>query len=119
MSKIINPFSVSPADYKYFINPQFSFATELHVPIPFLSENRIGQSHTQWHLTHQVNAALKLISMKENQLELSKELFGLDTYIVGEESSNKVVVILTDVNGNHFNNVLLIADTIAKMATRS
>lgn len=43
-----------------------------------------------------------------------KDLFGLDTYIVGEESSNKVVVILTDVNGNHFNNVLLIADTIAK-----
>lgn len=43
-----------------------------------------------------------------------KELFGIDTYTVGEESNDKIIVILTDVYGNHFNNVLLIADTIAK-----
>ncbi|KAI5949215.1 hypothetical protein KGF57_004813 [Candida theae] len=43
-----------------------------------------------------------------------KEIFGLDTYTVGEESSDKIIVIVTDIFGNHFNNTLLIADTIAK-----
>ncbi|KAI5970003.1 hypothetical protein CANMA_000943 [Candida margitis] len=42
-----------------------------------------------------------------------KDIYGLDTYTVGDDS-DKVIVILTDVYGNHFNNVMLIADAIAK-----
>ncbi|RCK58929.1 Protein AIM2 [Candida viswanathii] len=42
-----------------------------------------------------------------------KELFGLPTYVVGD-STSRIIVILTDVYGNKFNNVLLIADELAK-----
>ena len=41
-----------------------------------------------------------------------KEIFGLDTYTVGE--SSKVIVILTDIYGHKYNNVLLVADAISK-----
>ncbi|ODV66635.1 dienelactone hydrolase [Hyphopichia burtonii NRRL Y-1933] len=44
-----------------------------------------------------------------------KQIFGLDTYQVGAEHGNdRVIVILTDIFGNRFNNVLLIADEIAR-----
>lgn len=43
-----------------------------------------------------------------------KELFGLPTYSVGNSSSSNIIVILTDIYGNKFNNVLLIADEISK-----
>lgn len=42
-----------------------------------------------------------------------KTLYGLDTYVTGT-SSDKYIVILTDIYGNKFNNVLLIADLLAK-----
>lgn len=38
--------------------------------------------------------------------------YGLDTYQVGAPNKN-VIVIFTDIFGNHYNNVLLIADEIA------
>ncbi|KAL6451957.1 CPS1 Carboxypeptidase S [Candida maltosa Xu316] len=47
-----------------------------------------------------------------------QEIFGLDTYAVGDSSSRQIVVILTDVNGNRLNNVLLIADEISKYGYR-
>ncbi|SCU96085.1 LAMI_0F05160g1_1 [Lachancea mirantina] len=37
-------------------------------------------------------------------------VFGLDTYVTGQESNDKIIVIMTDIFGNRFNNVLLIAD---------
>ncbi|RLV95680.1 Protein AIM2 [Spathaspora sp. JA1] len=40
------------------------------------------------------------------------EVAGLDTYVVGE--SDKIIVILTDVYGNRFNNTLLIADELSR-----
>lgn len=44
-----------------------------------------------------------------------KEIFGLDTYQVGEENGNdNIIVIATDIYGNHFKNVLIIADQLAK-----
>ena len=43
-----------------------------------------------------------------------EEIFGLDTYAAGSTSpKEKVIVILTDVYGNKFNNVLLTADKFA------
>lgn len=42
------------------------------------------------------------------------EIFGLPTYTTGDSSSKNIIVILTDIHGNKFNNVLLIADEIAK-----
>ncbi|CCH46616.1 Carboxymethylenebutenolidase [Wickerhamomyces ciferrii] len=39
--------------------------------------------------------------------------FHVNTYVTGEKS-DKVIVILTDVYGNKFNNVLLIADELSK-----
>lgn len=42
------------------------------------------------------------------------DLFGVDTYIIGEQLSNdKVIVLFTDYFGNHFNNSLLIADQLS------
>lgn len=41
------------------------------------------------------------------------DLFGLDTYVVGEEKG-RVIVIITDIFGNRYNNVLLLADQFAK-----
>lgn len=44
-----------------------------------------------------------------------KEICGLDTYQVGTEHGNdKVLVIVTDVFGHKFNNVMLVADALAK-----
>ncbi|CAI5759318.1 unnamed protein product [Candida verbasci] len=43
-----------------------------------------------------------------------QDLFGLETYLVGEEQNDKIIVILTDIYGHHFKNVLLIADEISK-----
>ncbi|CAN3357840.1 hypothetical protein DICA3_C15192 [Diutina catenulata] len=40
------------------------------------------------------------------------ELFGLDTYQVGD--GVKVIVIVTDIYGHKYNNVLLVADALAK-----
>lgn len=40
-------------------------------------------------------------------------LYGLDTYVTGS-CSDKFIVILTDIYGNKYNNVLLIADVLAK-----
>lgn len=46
---------------------------------------------------------------------LHKDIFGVDSYVVGlENPSDKVVVIMTDVYGNRLNNVLLTADQIAE-----
>ncbi|KAI5955108.1 hypothetical protein KGF54_001669 [Candida jiufengensis] len=42
-----------------------------------------------------------------------EQLYGLKTYVVGESES--VIVILTDIYGNEFNNVLLIADEFSKI----
>lgn len=43
-----------------------------------------------------------------------EEIFGLDTYAAGSTSpKEKVIIILTDVYGNKFNNVLLTADKFA------
>ncbi|RLV96185.1 Protein AIM2 [Spathaspora sp. JA1] len=42
-----------------------------------------------------------------------QEVCGLDTYVVGGESE-RVIVILTDVYGNHFNNTLLVADELSR-----
>ncbi|CAI4054416.1 hypothetical protein SKDZ_01G0160 [Saccharomyces kudriavzevii ZP591] len=43
-----------------------------------------------------------------------EEIFGLDTYVTGTASpKDKVIVIMTDVYGNKFNNVLLTADQFA------
>lgn len=43
-----------------------------------------------------------------------KELFGLDTYQIGEQNgTDKVIVIITDVYGYKLNGVLLIADEFA------
>lgn len=41
-----------------------------------------------------------------------QEVFGVDTYIVGESSN--ILVILTDIFGHRYNNVLLVADAISK-----
>ncbi|KAG7666361.1 uncharacterized protein J8A68_000106 [[Candida] subhashii] len=41
-----------------------------------------------------------------------QELFGVDTYVVGE--SDKVIVIMTDIYGNRFNNIMLIADEFSR-----
>ncbi|ODQ77405.1 hypothetical protein BABINDRAFT_41676 [Babjeviella inositovora NRRL Y-12698] len=40
------------------------------------------------------------------------ELFGLNTYITGE-NKGKFLIILTDIYGNTYNNVLLVADQLA------
>lgn len=42
-----------------------------------------------------------------------KTLFDVDTYVTGGESNDKVIIVLTDVFGNKFNNVLLTADQLA------
>ncbi|CAI4055570.1 hypothetical protein SUVZ_01G0140 [Saccharomyces uvarum] len=43
-----------------------------------------------------------------------EEIFGLDTYVTGSASpEGKVIVIMTDVFGNRFNNILLTADQFA------
>lgn len=42
-----------------------------------------------------------------------KNLFGIDTYVIGENNKEKVLVILTDVFGNKLNNTMLIADQFA------
>ncbi|EMG45282.1 hypothetical protein G210_5089, partial [Candida maltosa Xu316] len=47
-----------------------------------------------------------------------QEIFGLDTYTVGDSSSKQIIVILTDVYGNKLNNVLLIADEISQNGYR-
>ncbi|CUM62991.1 uncharacterized protein PRCAT00000552001 [Priceomyces carsonii] len=45
-----------------------------------------------------------------------KNLFGLDTYQIGEENGNdRIIVILTDIFGYKFNNNKLIADELAKV----
>ncbi|SMN20708.1 similar to Saccharomyces cerevisiae YAL049C AIM2 Cytoplasmic protein involved in mitochondrial function or organization [Maudiozyma saulgeensis] len=42
------------------------------------------------------------------------DLFGIETYVIGEQYSNdKVLVIFTDYFGIHFNNSLLIADQLS------
>ncbi|SCU90704.1 LAMI_0E03268g1_1 [Lachancea mirantina] len=41
-------------------------------------------------------------------------VFDLDTYVTGKESDDKILVILTDVFGNRFNNVLLLADAFGE-----
>lgn len=44
-----------------------------------------------------------------------KQIFGLDTYQVGEQHGNdRVIVILTDIYGHKLQNVLLIADELSK-----
>lgn len=44
-----------------------------------------------------------------------KTIFGLDTYQTGvEHGKDRIIVILTDIYGNHFNNTLLVADQLAK-----
>ncbi|KAK6464233.1 dienelactone hydrolase [Scheffersomyces coipomensis] len=44
-----------------------------------------------------------------------KTLFGLDTYQVGaEHGDERIIVIVTDIYGHKYNNVLLIADALAK-----
>ena len=41
------------------------------------------------------------------------DLFGLNTYVTGEKGE-RVIVLITDIYGNKYNNVLLIADEFAK-----
>lgn len=41
-------------------------------------------------------------------------VFGLDTYVTGK-SNSRTIVILTDIYGHKYNNVLLIADQLAKL----
>ena len=55
---------------------------------------------------------LKLISTKVPHWVHTKKIFGVDTYIVGESSN--ILVILTDIFGHRYNNVLLVADAISK-----
>ena len=47
-----------------------------------------------------------------------KQIFDLDTYTVGDESLDKIIIIITDIYGNHFKNTQLIADAIAKNGYR-
>ncbi|SCU77225.1 LAMI_0A00166g1_1 [Lachancea mirantina] len=42
------------------------------------------------------------------------KIFGLDTYITGVHSNDKIIIIMTDSFGNKFNNVLLIADAFGE-----
>lgn len=44
-------------------------------------------------------------------------VFGLDTYVTGEDS-NRTVVILTDIYGHKYNNTLLLGDQFAKAGYR-
>ncbi|SCU90710.1 LAMI_0E03290g1_1 [Lachancea mirantina] len=41
-------------------------------------------------------------------------VFGIDTYVTGQESNDKIIVIMTNVFGNKPNNVLLIADAFGE-----
>lgn len=43
-----------------------------------------------------------------------KDVFGLNTYVTGDSSNDKIIVVLTDVFGNKFKNVLLIADKLGE-----
>ncbi|KAK6200145.1 dienelactone hydrolase [Scheffersomyces amazonensis] len=44
-----------------------------------------------------------------------KTIFGFDTYQTGEKNGNdRIIVIITDIYGHKFNNVLLIADELAR-----
>ncbi|ODV63194.1 protein AIM2 [Ascoidea rubescens DSM 1968] len=42
------------------------------------------------------------------------DFLGYDTYQTGDKNSSKIIVILTDVFGHRYNNVLLIADKLAE-----
>lgn len=44
-----------------------------------------------------------------------EQVFGLNTYVTGANNpDSRVIVVLTDIYGNEYNNVLLIADQLAK-----
>lgn len=57
---------------------------------------------------------LKKSDHEGTPIGVHKELYGLNTYVSGDLTSKKLIVIITDIYGNHLNNVLLIADEFGK-----
>ncbi|CCE94292.1 protein AIM2 TDEL_0H04330 [Torulaspora delbrueckii] len=46
------------------------------------------------------------------------DLYGIDTYVTGSQSNEKVIVIITDIYGHKFNNTQLVADTLGDAGFR-
>lgn len=62
------------------------------------------------------SCCLKSFDHEGKPLGSHKEIAGLDTYQIGEQyGDERLIVILTDIYGNKFNNTLLVADELSKL----
>lgn len=82
--------------------------------IPLLYTHNIAQNITM--ASNPPGACCVAFNFHEGQAQGDhKLLFGLDTYQIGAQHGNdKVIVIITDIHGHKFNNVLLVADALSK-----